>query len=178
MSRTKAVVEVVNIPMGGSYGDLIPTIKVQRLTPTAKLPTKTHASDIGYDLYCDMINIPNGSETFIETPACVLQAKDIFLVRTGIKATIGDGWELQIRPRSGLALKGITVSNAPGTIDPSYRGEIQIILINNGKNGVQIKQGDRVAQMVPALVPSLEIVEVDSLDDTVRGASGFGSTGR
>ena len=100
-------------------------------------------------------------------------------VATGFAVAIPRGFEAQVRPRSGLALKqGVTVLNAPGTIDSDYRGEILVILINHGSEPVQIHRGDRIAQLVVAAVASAESVEVDALDETERGGGGFGSTGR
>lgn len=99
-------------------------------------------------------------------------------VATGLAVAIPDGYEIQVRPRSGLALKhGVTVPNTPGTIDSDYRGELKIIMINLGTDPFPIKRGDRVAQLVLAPVVQAEWDEVEELDDTDRGASGFGSTG-
>ena len=90
-----------------------------------------------------------------------------------------DGHELQVRPRSGLALKyGITCLNSPGTIDSDYRGEIKVILANLGSEPFPVRRGERIAQLVPAVVTRAAAEEVASLDDTARGARGFGSTGR
>jgi dUTP pyrophosphatase len=100
-------------------------------------------------------------------------------VATGFALAIPDGWEVQVRPRSGLALKhGITCLNTPGTIDSDYRGEVKVILANLGDEMFEIKRGERIAQLVPAQVQRAILQEVDSLDDTARGAGGFGSTGR
>ena len=101
------------------------------------------------------------------------------LVPTGMKFEIPLGFEVQIRPRSGLALKhGVTLVNAPGTIDSDYRGEVGMILINLGNEPFRITHGERVAQMVFAQVARCEITEVTSLTSTERGAGGFGSTGK
>ncbi len=100
-------------------------------------------------------------------------------VATGFALAIPDGYEVQVRPRSGLALKhGVTCLNTPGTIDSDYRGEVRVILANLGSEPLDIERGDRIAQLVPAVVRRAELAEVDSLDQTVRGAGGFGSTGR
>ncbi len=100
------------------------------------------------------------------------------LVPTGLKIALPSGFEAQIRPRSGLALKkGITLPNTPGTIDADYRGELGIILMNLGEEPFIIERGDRIAQMVVAPVTMARWVEVSSLDETVRGEGGFGSTG-
>ena len=101
------------------------------------------------------------------------------LIPTGLAMAIPQGFEVQVRPRSGLAAKaGITCLNTPGTIDSDYRGEVQVILINLGADDFVIRRGDRIAQMVAAPVAQAGWLEVDSLDDTARGAGGFGSTGR
>jgi dUTP pyrophosphatase len=100
-------------------------------------------------------------------------------VATGFAIAIPAGYEVQVRPRSGLALKhGVTCLNTPGTIDSDYRGEVKVILANLGSNPFTIARGDRIAQLVPAAVQRATLAEVDSLDDTARGAGGFGSTGR
>ena len=99
-------------------------------------------------------------------------------IPTGFAMALPAGYEAQIRPRSGLALKyGITVANAPGTIDSDYRGEIAVILVNNGTDDFTITHGMRIAQMVIAAVTIMAPVEADDLDDTARAAGGFGSTG-
>jgi len=100
-------------------------------------------------------------------------------VGTGLAFEIPEGYEMQVRPRSGLALKhGITLPNAPGTIDADYRGELKIILQNGGKEPVTIHRGERIAQLVFARHESPELMESESLGETARGAGGFGSTGR
>jgi len=101
------------------------------------------------------------------------------LVPTGLKIALEQGWEAQVRPRSGLALKhGITCLNAPGTIDSDYRGEVGVILINHGTEPFVIRRGERIAQLVIAAHTQALIAEVESLDETARGTGGFGSTGR
>lgn len=115
----------------------------------------------------------------------VLAAEDVTLapggrhaVASGFSVAIPEGYEIQVRPRSGLALKhGISVPNTPGTIDSDYRGELKVILINHGRDPFVIARGDRVAQLVLAPVTRALWDEVAELDDTVRGAGGFGSTG-
>lgn len=100
-------------------------------------------------------------------------------VATGFAIAIPAGYEVQVRPRSGLALKhGITCLNTPGTIDSDYRGEVKVILANLGDAPFPVARGDRIAQLVPAPVQRATLAEVDSLDDTARGTGGFGSTGR
>lgn len=115
----------------------------------------------------------------------VVSAEDIVLapaarhaVATGFAMAIPEGYEVQVRPRSGLALKhGISLPNTPGTIDADYRGELKILLINLGSEPFPIKRGDRIAQLVVAPVQLASFALVDMLDDTVRGEGGFGSTG-
>ena len=115
----------------------------------------------------------------------VLSAEDVTLapgarhaVATGLAVAIPAGFEIQVRPRSGLALKhGITVPNTPGTIDSDYRGELKVILINLGNDPFEVRRGDRVAQLVLAPVTRATWLAVDELDETARGAGGFGSTG-
>ena len=115
----------------------------------------------------------------------IVAAEDVTLapgarhaVATGLAVAIPPGYEIQVRPRSGLALKhGITVPNTPGTIDSDYRGELKAILINHGSEAFEIRRGDRVAQLVLAPVTRAAWEEVDTLDATARGAGGFGSTG-
>ena len=100
-------------------------------------------------------------------------------IATGFALAIPEGWEVQVRPRSGLALNhGITCLNTPGTIDSDYRGEVKVILANLGNDYFEVKRGERIAQLVPAQVQRAELIEVDTLDETARGAGGFGSTGR
>jgi dUTP pyrophosphatase len=104
---------------------------------------------------------------------------DRALVPTGIAIALPEGWEAQVRPRSGLAVRhGITVLNAPGTIDADYRGEIQVALVNLGREPFLITRGERIAQLVLAPVTRAEWTLVSELDGTARGAGGFGSTGR
>ncbi|MEZ5710438.1 MAG: dUTP diphosphatase [Blastomonas sp.] len=107
-----------------------------------------------------------------------LQPGQRHAVATGFAMAIPAGYEVQVRPRSGLALKhGITVPNTPGTIDSDYRGELKVIMINHGDAPFPIRRGDRVAQLVVAPVQHADFREVDVLDDTARGSGGFGSTG-
>ncbi|MBX7134911.1 MAG: dUTP diphosphatase [Fimbriimonadaceae bacterium] len=108
-----------------------------------------------------------------------LQPKERKLARTGLRIAVPEGYEAQIRPRSGLALKhGLSMVNTPGTIDCDYRGEVGVILINLGQEVVKILAGDRIAQLVICPVARAEITVVEDLDDTERGEGGFGSTGR
>lgn len=108
----------------------------------------------------------------------VLQPGERTAVPTGLRMALPVGHEGQVRPRSGLAFRhGLTVTNAPGTIDEDYRGEVKVLLINLGQEAVTISRGMRVAQLVVAPVVQVSVQQVDDLDETVRGAGGFGSTG-
>lgn len=139
-------------------------IPVVRLTDTAVLPTYAHVGDAGMDLYADE-DIMLGYETWN-------------VVSTGVAMSIPEGYVGLIHPRSGLAAKhGITVLNAPGTIDAGYRGEIKVILLNGTDKDFVIRRGDRIAQLVVQEFVHGDIVEVSSLDDTERSTNGFGSTG-
>ena len=139
-------------------------IPVVRLTDTAVLPTYAHVGDAGMDLYADE-DIMLGNETWN-------------LVSTGVAMSIPEGYVGLIHPRSGLAAKhGITVLNAPGTIDAGYRGEIKVILLNGTDKDFVVRRGDRIAQLVVQEFVHGDIVEVSSLVDTERSTNGFGSTG-
>ncbi len=131
------------------------------------LPLPTYATDgsAGLDLRAD--------------EAVTLEPGERKLVPTGIAVAIPPGFEGQVRPRSGLALKrGVTTLNAPGTIDADYRGECGVILINHGREPVHLPRGERIAQLVIARFERVQLREVDTLDDTARGAGGFGHTGQ
>lgn len=116
----------------------------------------------------------------------IVAAEDVSLapgqrhaVATGFAIAIPEGYEVQVRPRSGLAIKhGVTCLNTPGTIDHDYRGEVKVILANLGNEVFEVRRGERIAQLVPAPVLRAEFREVAELSDTIRGAGGFGSTGR
>ena len=109
----------------------------------------------------------------------VLEPGKYTLVATGLSIALPEGFEAQVRPRSGLAAKhGVTVLNAPGTIDADYRGEVAVLLINHGSAAFTIRRGERIAQMVIAPVTQAELVSVIALSPTMRGTGGFGSTGR
>jgi dUTP pyrophosphatase len=109
----------------------------------------------------------------------ILRPGSRFPVPTGLAFALPPGFEGQVRPRSGLAFKhGVTCLNSPGTVDADYRGEVKVILVNHGEEDFVIRRGDRIGQLVIAPVVQAAWVEVESLDETVRGAGGFGSTGR
>ncbi|NNJ73532.1 MAG: dUTP diphosphatase [Anderseniella sp.] len=147
--------------------------------PTVRLTWLAHGE--GLDLPAYETVQAAGMDIRAAVPAdspVVLEAGARALIETGIAMALPPGFEAQIRPRSGLAIKhGITCLNTPGTIDADYRGEIKVILVNLGHDRFTINRGDRIAQMVVAPVVQATIMQVDVLDDTGRGAGGFGSTG-
>ena len=150
---------------------MTPVVDIVRLAhnPDLPLPAYETAGAAGMDLRAA---VP-------EDEALVLRPGARTAVPTGLAFALPDGFEAQVRPRSGLALKsGVTVANAPGTIDADYRGEVKVILINLGQDAFVIKRGERIAQMVIAPVTRAELNVVATLDETLRGSGGFGSTGR
>lgn len=141
-------------------------LRVVRLRETAVVPTRATAGAAGLDLVADL-----------ESPV-VIEPGGVALIPTGIAIALPPSHEGQVRPRSGLAAKhGVTVLNAPGTIDEDYRGEVKVILVNHGTRAFAVAHGERIAQLVVARVEMTSVVEVASLDATDRGAGGFGSTG-
>jgi dUTP pyrophosphatase len=144
-----------------------PRVRFVKLRPGALAPRYMSAGAAGLDL-------ASGADEAIEIAPGARAA-----VPTGLAFEIPPGFEGQVRPRSGLAFKhGVTCLNTPGTIDADYRGEMKVILVNHGEEDFVIRRGERIAQLVIAPVVQAVWAEVDSLDDTVRGAGGFGSTGR
>ncbi len=143
-------------------------LKIKRLenNPDLALPKYETLGSAGMDLQAAIIE------------PIILKPSEVKLVKTGIAIALEAGFEAQIRPRSGLALKnGITVLNTPGTIDSDYRGEVCIILINHSAVDFKVERGMRIAQMVIAKYEQAKIIEVKDLDETARGEGGFGSTG-
>ena len=140
------------------------TLRFRKIHPDAVLPSYAHPSDAGMDVRSvEDLTIAPGKRA---------------LVHTGLVMLLPPMYEAQVRPRSGLALKsGVTVLNTPGTIDSGYRGEVGVILANFGEADFQVKKGDKIAQIVIAPVTQPEIVETTEIDETDRGAGGFGSTG-
>jgi dUTP pyrophosphatase len=140
-------------------------VKIQKIDKLAKLPKCMTEHSAGYDLYSS-----NEEEMIVKTG-------EVALIPTGIAISLPAGFEAQIRPRSGLAIKHqIGVLNSPGTIDADYRGEIKIILFNFGKSDFTISTHTRIAQMVVSRHESIDFVITDKLDETVRGSNGFGHT--
>ena len=141
-------------------------ISIKRLPNGGGLPLPAYASDgaAGMDI--------------VAAESLTLRPGARAAIATGLAFAIPVGWEIQVRPRSGLALKnGITCLNTPGTIDSDYRGEVKVILANLSDEYFEVKRGDRIAQIVPAQVQRAVLVEVEDLDGTTRGTGGFGSTG-
>ena len=140
------------------------TVKVLRTDPAAQLPSYAHPGDAGMDVRSiEDVTLSPGARA---------------LIHTGLVLMLPPNAEAQVRPRSGLALKhGITVLNTPGTIDAGYRGEVGVILINLGTEPFVVEKGMKIAQLVVSPVAQAEVVEVTSVDETDRGAGGFGSTG-
>lgn len=145
---------------------MIDRLPVRRLDPAAVIPTRAHADDAGLDL--------------VAVEALTLDRGERAAVATGVAVAIPAGWAGLVVPRSGLArTHGITVANAPGLIDPGYRGEVLVLLVNLGAHPVDIAVGDRIAQLVLVPAPAVTVAEVDELPPTSgRAADGFGSTGR
>ena len=142
-------------------------VLIKKLDQAVKLPNYKTNGASGMDLMA-----------FIKEPIN-LKPKSSYLVPTGISVAFSESYEIQIRPRSGLAAKNnITVLNTPGTIDSDYRGEIKVILFNHSNNDFLINNKDRIAQMILTPVYKIELEETDSLPETVRGEGGFGSTGK
>ncbi|HZD89455.1 MAG TPA: dUTP diphosphatase [Pseudolabrys sp.] len=146
------------------------TVEISRLPHGRDLPLPAYQTELaaGLDL---LAAVPQHAPMTIDPGARAL-------VPTGIAIALPTGYEAQVRPRSGLAVKhGLSVLNAPGTIDADYRGELQVLLVNLGGDPVEIVRGMRVAQLVVAPVTRIGLIEVDALDQTERGYGGFGSTG-
>ena len=140
-------------------------VKVKILDPETKLPQFAYPGDVAVDLRSRI--------------DAVLEPNQIMGIPSGIAIELPVGYEAQVRPRSGLALKhGISLVNTPGTIDTEYRGEIICIMVNFGKKSFKIVKGDRIAQMAIREVPVVDLVEVSELSETTRGANGFGSSGK
>ena len=145
--------------------------------PTVSVKRLPHGADLDLPRYETALAAGADVRAALDAPI-TLKPGERFRVPTGIAIALPPGWEAQMRPRSGLAAKhGISCVNAPGTIDADYRGELKVILINHGAEAVTINRGDRIGQMVIAPVWQARFVEVEDLDETERGAGGFGSTG-
>ena len=153
----------------GEIKGVTPKILLRRLPHGYDLPLPSRASTsaAGYDLRAALAE------------PLILQPGERAAVPTGLALAIPKGWEGQVRPRSGLARRhGLTVLNAPGTIDADYRGEVMVLLVHHGDEPVTLDRGERIAQLVPARIAEALFEEVDELPDTERGSGGFGSTGK
>ena len=147
---------------------MTPTVKVRRTRPSSDLPLPAYQTPLaaGMDLHADL------------DAELTLGTLERAAVATGLSLELPPGFEGQVRPRSGLALKqGLTVLNSPGTIDADYRGEVKVILVNLSAAPVTLKRGDRIAQLVIAPVAHATLIEATELTGTTRGSGGFGSTG-
>lgn len=159
-----------------------PPVKTVLVYPDSVPPKRAKKSDSGMDLTAHhFISVFKGTKETKLGENCTslsLYPGHRTLVDTGIKATVGDGYEIQIRPRSGLACKkGLTVLNTPGTVDASYRGHLGVILINTTDETLTLEKGERIAQMVVSPVVLSEVLIVEDLDETDRNDGGFGHTG-
>ena len=169
------------------------TLKVEKLYENTALPEKPKTkTDSGFDVIahnCIKIYAHHGTNSerelkgdlmkgkFVDTGVLELQQGERALIGTGLKMTVGPGYEIQVRPRSGNALKrGLTVVNTPGTIDEAYRGEIGIIVLNTSRQAQRIKLGEKIAQVVPMKVELLEVEECKLPENEDRGTDGYGST--
>ena len=142
-------------------------VLIKKLDPSVKLPEYKTSGASGLDL-----------TAFIKEPI-EIKPKTSSLIPTGLSVAFSENYEIQIRPRSGLAAKkNITVLNTPGTIDSDYRGEIKVIIYNHGDENFLVNNGDRIAQMILAPVVKMELEEVNNLPESIRGKGGFGSTGK
>lgn len=164
----------------------LPPLKIKKLFEDTIVPSRAFITDSGLDLYVHhfekyyepMSNEDPGKIEEYRNSAVRLIPGSRVLVNTGISATVGKGYEIQIRPRSGLALKqGITVLNSPGTIDEQYLGMIGVIIVNHTSTAVELKKGMKIAQMVVCPVALCDVEIVDDFEDTNRSSGGFGSTG-
>lgn len=145
--------------------DPAPVLDVRRLDPDLPLPSYAHPGDAGLDLHA--------------ADTTTLQPGQRALIPCGIAIAIPDGHVGLVHPRSGLAVDhGLTLLNAPGTIDAGYRGEVKVLLINHGDGPVEVRHGERIAQLLLMPIAIVDVREVDRLDVTSRGTGGFGSTGR
>ena len=157
-----------------------PPIRVKKLFPDAQLPVRAHSTDSGLDVFVHHFEqyVPNADKFPLDLEYVRLSPGDRIFIATGLSVAVAPEFEIQVRSKSGLALKrGLMVLNSPGTIDSSYRGPANVIIINLSNEPQEIKRGDKIAQFVVAPVCLGSVVEVADLDKTDRGKGGFGSTG-
>ena len=160
----------------------MPMMRVKKIFEDAKLPVRSNPTDSGADVFIyrfEKLYCKDNVDSLVQTMKTIsLRPLDRVLVHTGLSATVGEGFEIQIRPRSGNALKrGLTVLNTPGTIDESYRGVIAVIIANLSYEEQTVEVGEKIAQLVVCPVILTPIVEVTDLNETIRNQNGFGSTG-
>lgn len=183
----------LDAPLDGSLDALLggdrPTVRYQKLFADVQLPRKESIGAAGRDVRAYLLGskvkfasgtsvTERGPDTSEDVPFVSLFPGERAIIPAGFRVAIPPGYEMQVRPRSGASFKkGLLIPNAPGTIDSDYRGEVGIIIANASGLTMKIEHGERIAQLVLAKVPDLAEMEVDSLDDTERGAGGFGSTG-
>ena len=142
-------------------------VLIKKLNPAVKLPEYKTSGASGMDL-----------NAFVEKPVTI-KSKTSTLIPTGLSVAFSEDYEIQIRPRSGLAVKNnITILNTPGTIDSDYRGEIKVLIFNHGNADFIINNGDRIAQMILSPVVKIDLEVINELPETIRGEGGFGSTGK
>lgn len=161
--------------VGMTEGNQPVTVRFIRTTAEAKAPTFAKTGDACADVYAvsNIEGIKNNGDNVWR-----IQPGAIVAIDTGLRVEIPYGWEIEVRPRSGLSTRGITVVNSPGTIDSGYRGDCKVLLINHGKEEFVVKPGDRIAQFAVRKAPTVQFVEVEELSASDRGTGGFGSTGR
>jgi len=147
------------------------------MTPELRIKRLPHAADLDLPSFATPLSAGMDVRAALTEPV-IIQPGERALIPTGLQLAIPVGYEVQVRPRSGLAIKnGITMLNSPGTIDADYRGEVKVIAINHGTEPFRVQHGDRIAQLVVAAVIQPIVIESDVLEGTERGEGGFGSTG-
>lgn len=151
-------------------------VKVKKLREDAVLPVYKKG-DSGFDFHALTVERDGVAEELLEYVGCTLGIDETVLIGTGLAFDIEENMELQVRPRSGLAFKGLRIANSPGTVDSNYKGEVKIILKNTSNNSFVIKYKDRLAQGVFCPIFTPEIIEVNEVGESERGTKGFGSSG-
>lgn len=147
------------------------------MNPELRIKRLPHAAGLDLPAYATPLSAGMDVRAALTEPVTIHPGERV-LIPTGLQMAVPPGYEVQVRPRSGLAIKnGITMLNSPGTIDADYRGEVKVIAINHGSEPFRVDHGDRIAQLVVAPVVQVRVVEADGLDGTERGEGGFGSTG-
>lgn len=153
------------------YKQILPILKFKKLYPDARLPRNWTGDSVGYDVHCYAISESGRPNK------CIIPPGNTVNISTGLLIEPPPGYFVMVCSRSGLAKRSVFVANAPGIIDPDYRGEIKVLLYNGGIQTYYVQHEDRIAQLVLVPVSRLQIVEVEKLSETERGDAGFGSTG-